>query len=287
MVLFAGMTLCVKMLGQDVPTGQTIFVRGLISMAVMALIAWQSGQPQLLKTSNWRSHALRSLSGTVSMFCLFVGVTMIPLADATAISFTAPMFLTVLAMVFLGERIHRFRWTALGIGFLGVMIMIGPHLSLGADTSSDQQLGALIALSAALFSAIAMTFLRKMSVGEHAITITFYFSLTFTVCSALTSLFGWVTPSSTQWLLIVLAGLFGVFGQLLMTYSYRHAEASTIAPLDYSNMVMAMILGYVFFGEIPSLSVWIGAPLVVGAGLIILWREYSLKKRLSSAIPET
>lgn len=287
MVLFAGMTLCVKMLGHDVPTGQTIFVRGLISMAVMALIAWQSGQPQLLKTSNWRSHALRSLSGTVSMFCLFVGVTMIPLADATAISFTAPMFLTVLAMVFLGERIHRFRWTALGIGFLGVMIMIGPHLSLGADTSSDQQLGALIALSAALFSAIAMTFLRKMSVGEHAITITFYFSLTFTVCSALTSLFGWVTPSSTQWLLIVLAGLFGVFGQLLMTYSYRHAEASTIAPLDYSNMVMAMILGYVFFGEIPSLSVWIGAPLVVGAGLIILWREYSLKKRLSSAIPET
>lgn len=286
-VLFAGMTVCVKMLGQDVPTGQTIFVRGLISMGVMALIAWQAGQPQLLKTGNWRSHALRSLSGTVSMFCLFVGVTMIPLADATAISFTAPMFLTVLAMVFLGERIHRFRWTALGIGFLGVMIMIGPHLSLGAATSSDQQLGALIALSAALFSAIAMTFLRKMSVGEHAITITFYFSLTFTICSALTALLGWVVPTSTQWLLIVLAGLFGVFGQLLMTYSYRYAEASTIAPLDYSNMVMAIILGFVFFDEIPSLSVWIGAPLVVGAGLIILWREYLLKKRLSSAIPET
>jgi drug/metabolite transporter (DMT)-like permease len=286
-VLFAGMTLCVKMLGHDVPTGQTIFVRGLISMLVMALIAWQTGQPQLLKTSNWRSHALRSLSGTVSMFCLFVGVTMIPLADATAISFTAPMFLTVLAMVFLGERIHRFRWTALGIGFIGVMIMIGPHLTLGAGSSSDQQIGALIALSAALFSAIAMTFLRKMSVGEHAVTITFYFSLTFTVCSALTALFGWVIPTSTQWLLIVLAGLFGVFGQLLMTYSYRYAEASTIAPLDYSNMVMAIILGYLFFDEVPSLSVWIGAPLVVGAGLIILWREYLLKKRLSSAIPET
>ncbi|MBM0106004.1 DMT family transporter [Steroidobacter sp. S1-65] len=286
-VLFSGMTVCVKMLGQAVPAGQTIFVRGLISMAVMALIAWQTGRPELLKTGNWRSHALRSLSGTVSMFCLFVGVTMIPLADATAISFTAPMFLTVLAMVFLGERIHRFRWTALGIGFLGVMIMIGPHLSLGAGASSQQQLGALIALSAALFSAIAMTFLRKMSVGEHAITITFYFSLTFTVCSALTSLLGWVQPTSTQWLLIVLAGLFGVFGQLLMTYSYRYAEASTIAPLDYSNMVMAIILGYVFFGEIPALSVWIGAPLVVGAGLIILWREYLLKKRLISASPET
>jgi drug/metabolite transporter (DMT)-like permease len=281
-VLFAGMTLCIKFLGRDIPSGQTIFARGLISMLVVAMIAWQSNQLHLLKTANWRSHALRSLSGTASMFCLFAAVTMIPLADLTAISFTAPMFLTVLAMVFLGERIHRFRWTALGLGFLGVLIMIGPHLTFSGASS----LGALTALGAALFSAIAMTFLRSMSAGEHALTITFYFSLTFTACAALTALQGWPTPTAAQWLLIVFAGLFGVSGQLLMTYSYRHAEASTIAPLDYSNMIMAVILGYVFFDEIPALSVWIGAPLVVGAGLIILWREYYLKKQLSRASPE-
>jgi drug/metabolite transporter (DMT)-like permease len=281
-VLFAGMTLCIKFLGQDIPSGQSIFARGLISMLVVALIAWQTNQLHLLRTRNWRSHALRSLSGTASMFCLFTAVTMIPLADLTAISFTAPMFLTVLAMVFLGERIHRFRWTALGIGFIGVLIMIGPHLSFAGASS----LGALIALGAALFSAIAMTFLRSMSAGEHALTITFYFSLTFTACAALTSIQGWPLPTSTQWLLIVLAGLFGVFGQLLMTYSYRYAEASTIAPLDYTNMIMAVLLGYVFFDEIPAVSVWVGAPLVVGAGLIILWREYYLKKQLSSASPE-
>jgi drug/metabolite transporter (DMT)-like permease len=281
-VLFAGMTLCIKFLGTDIPSGQTIFARGVISMLVVALIAWQTNQLHLLRTRNLRSHALRSLSGTASMFCLFTAVPMIPLADLTAISFTAPMFLTVLAMVFLGERIHRFRWTALGVGFVGVLIMIGPHLSFAGAAS----LGALIALGAALFSAIAMTFLRSMSAGEHALTITFYFSLTFTVCAALTSIQGWPLPTSTQWLLIILAGLFGVFGQLLMTYSYRHAEASTIAPLDYTNMIMAVILGYVFFDEIPSVSVWVGAPLVVGAGLIILWREYYLKKQLSSASPE-
>jgi drug/metabolite transporter (DMT)-like permease len=216
------------------------------------------------------------------MFCLFAALTMIPLADLTAISFTAPMFLTVLAMVFLGERIHRFRWTALGIGFVGVLIMIGPHLSLASASS----LGALTALAAALFSAVAMTFLRSMSAGEHALTITFYFSLTFTVCAALTAIQGWPPPTPLQWLLIVLAGLFGVFGQVLMTYSYRYAEASTIAPLDYTNMVMAVVLGYLFFGEIPSVWVWIGAPLVVGAGLLILWREYYLRKQLSSASPE-
>jgi len=279
LVLFAGMTLCVKFLGRDIPSGQTIFVRGLISVLVLALIAWGTGRLHLLKTSNWRSHALRSMSGTGSMFCLFTAVTMIPLADVTGIAFTAPMFLTVLAMVFLGERIHRFRWTALGIGFLGAVIMIGSHLSFAEGAS----LGALAALGAALLSAIAMTFLRSMSAGEHAITITFYFSLTFTVCAAVAAIQGWPMPSAMQWFYIVFAGLFGIFGQLLMTYSYRYAEASTIAPLDYTNMIMAVILGYLFFDEVPSLSVWIGAPLVVGAGLIILWREYHLKKQLSSA----
>ena len=132
-----------------------------------------------------------------------------------------------------------------------------------------------------------MVFLRGMSGGEHAITITFYFSLTFMFCSILTVFQGWPMPTAAQWLLILLAGLFGVLGQLLMTFSYRYAEASTIAPLDYSNMIMAVILGYLFFDEIPMLSVWIGAPLVIGAGLIILWREYHLKKQLSSVAVES
>lgn len=282
-VLFAGMTLCVKILGQAIPAGLTIFVRGLISALVLALIAWRTGALHLLKTDNWRSHALRSLSGTISMFCLFVAVTMIPLADVTAISFTSPMFVTVLAMLFLGEHIHRFRWTALAAGFLGVLIMLGPHLTFAGHST----FGALTALGAALFSAIAMIFLRKMSGAEHAITITFYFSLTFMACAALTSLQGWPMPTATQWCLIVLAGLFGVSGQLLMTYAYRYAEASTIAPFDYTNMIMSVLLGYLFFAEIPTLSIWIGAPLVVAAGMIILWREYYLKKQLSAPAPES
>jgi drug/metabolite transporter (DMT)-like permease len=281
-VLFSGMTLCVKLLGQATPSGQTIFVRGLISAVVIALIAWRTNRLHLLKTSNWRGHALRSLSGTVSMFFLFAAVTMIPLADVTAITFTGPMFITLLAMIFLGERIHRYRWTALILGFAGVLIMIGPHLSLGTGSP----LGSLAALGAALFAAVAMTSLRAMSGAEHAITITFYFSLTFMLCAALTAIQGWPMPTSSQLILIVLAGLFGVFGQLLMTYSYRYAEASTIAPLEYTSIIMATILGYVFFAEIPHLSVWIGAPLVILAGLIVLWREHSLKKQISPPSPE-
>jgi drug/metabolite transporter (DMT)-like permease len=282
LVLFSGMTLCVKLLGPETPSGQIIFVRGVISVIVLALIAWRTNRLHLLKTSNWRGHALRSVSGTISMFFLFAAITMIPLADATAITYTSPMFITVLAMIFLGERIHRFRWTALIVGFVGALIMIGPNLSFGTASS----LGSLAALGAALFAAFAMTSLRAMSGAEHAITITFYFSLTFMAGAALTALAGWPLPTATQSALIILAGLFGVFGQLLMTYSYRYAEASTIAPLEYTSMIMAIAWGYLFFHEVPRSSIWLGAPLVIAAGLIVLWREHRLKKQISSASSE-
>jgi drug/metabolite transporter (DMT)-like permease len=272
-LLLSAMAACVKYLGTAIPSGQTIFVRGLISMGVLALLAWRVDGLRLLKTGNWRSHALRSVSGTISMFCLFAALTLIPFADVMAITFTAPLFLTVLAMLFLGERIHAFRWSALGIGFAGVAVMVGPHLSLGSGSSP---VGIAVAFGAAVFAALAMMFLRGMSGGggEHAITITFYFTLTATVSAALTALGGWPMPTAEQWLLIVLVGVLGVFGQLLMTFSYRYAEASTIAPLDYGNLLMAVVLGYAFFAEVPERSTWIGAPLVVAAGAIILWREY-------------
>jgi len=271
-VLLGTMAACVKYLGDAVPSGQIIFVRGLISIVALALIAWRLEGLHLLKTRNWRSHAVRSVSGTISMFCLFTALTLIPFADVTAITFTAPMFLTVLAMLFLGERIHAYRWSALAVGFLGVVIMVGPHLSFGAGSL----IGVLVALGAAVFTALAMMFLRVMSGGggEHAITITFYFSLTSMAGGALTAVAGWPWPSAEQWAVIAAIGVFGVLGQLLLTYSYRFAEASTIAPLDYANLVVAVLYGYFLFDEVPGLSTWIGAPLVVAAGLLILWREY-------------
>lgn len=270
-VLLSCLAACVKYLGDAVPTGQLIFARGLISMAVLAFIAWRTEGLDVLRTERPRAHAVRSLSGTASMFCWFTAITMIPLADFTAITFTAPMFLTVLAMIFLRERIHAYRWTALAIGFVGVLITIGPHLKLDGGA-----LGVLVALGAAVLMAVAAMSVRGMSGsgGEHPLAITFYFSLTTVVCSALTAFWGWPMPTGQQWLFIVIAALFGVAGQLLMTMSYRYAEASTLAPLDYTNLLLAVGLGYYFFAEIPHWSMWIGAPLVIAAGLIILWREY-------------
>lgn len=269
-VLLAGMAACVKYLGPDIPSGQMIFVRGVISVLVLALIARQVAGLHLLKTRNWRAHALRSVFGTISMFCWFTALALIPLADVTAITFSAPIFLTVLAMLFLGERIHWYRWTALAIGFLGVLVMIGPHVTF----AEGNPLGVSVALVSAVLAAFAIMFLRSMSAGENAITITFYFSLTSMTCAALTALAGWPMPTGEQWLVMTLVGVLGVLGQLLMTFSYRYAEASTIAPLDYTSLLMAVTLGYVLFDEVPTLATWIGAPLIVAAGLIILWREY-------------
>lgn len=274
-VLFAGMNASVKSLHTDVPTGETMFVRSLIAVLTLTVLARQTVGLKVLKTGNWRRHASRSLAGTISMFCLFTSLTLLPLAEVTTITFTTPMFVTVLAMVFLGERIHWFRWTALGIGLLGVLIMIGPHLQFGTGAS----LGTLAALGAAISAALAMIFLRSMSGEEHALTITFYFMVTSMSCSLLTLPWGWVVPSGSHMVAMLLAGAFGVAGQLLMTYSYRYAEASTIAPLDYVSMIMAVLLGYLVFGELPGPSTWLGAPLVIASGLIIFWREYQLQQQ--------
>ena len=275
----AAMVAGVKYLGSAIPAGQTIFFRGVISILVVVGIASCGEGLTLLKTRNWRAHAYRAVAGSTAMFCWFVALTMIPLAEMTAISFTIPLFLTVLAMLFLGERIHGYRWTALGIGFAGVLVIIGPELT-GVRGSAA---GVGVGLAAAVLAAFAQMFLRRMSGQEHVVTITFYFFLTSTVLAALSALFqGWPNPTPVQWLLIGLIGVFGVGGQLLMTHSYRYAEASLVAPLDYINLLIAVAMGFFLFGEIPHVATWVGAPLVVAAGGLIIWREYATFRRVRS-----
>jgi drug/metabolite transporter (DMT)-like permease len=271
------MAACVKYLGGAVPTGQVVFFRGAIALVVIAAVAWRTEGLGVLKTRNWRSHAARSIAGSVSMFCWFISLTLIPLAQMTAITFTVPLFLTVLAMVFLREQIHAYRWTALAMGFLGVLIIVGPSF---AD-SQGSTLGVGIAIVASVLAAFALMFLRRMSGHEHALTITFYFFLTSSTLALMTAVVEpWPMPSPEQWILLGLTGGFGVLWQLTMTYCYRYAEASLVAPLDYLTLLFAIAIGYYVFAEIPRVSTWLGAPLVIAAGGIIIWREYvNLRKR--------
>jgi drug/metabolite transporter (DMT)-like permease len=244
------------------------------------VVAWRTDGLSVLRTTNWQAHALRSIAGTASMFCWFSALTMIPLAEMTAISFTIPLFLTVLAMLVLGERIHWYRWTALGIGFAGVVIIVAPQLTSDAGSA----LGVSVGLASAVLASFALMFLRRMSGREHVLTITFYFFLTSSSVGLLSALVrGWPMPTATQWLVLLLIGILGAAGQLLMTYSYRYAEASMLAPLDYVTMLVAVAIGYWLFAEIPHVSTWIGAPLVIAAGVIIIWREYVKMRAIASA----
>lgn len=276
----AAMAACVKYLGAAIPTGQVVFFRGAIALVVIAAVAWWTEGLGVLKTGNWRAHAARSLAGTASMFCWFISLTLIPLAQMTAITFTVPLFLTILAIVYLREQIHAYRWTALSIGFVGVLIIVGPSLADGEGST----FGVGIAVVAAVLAAFALMFVRRMSGHEHALTITFYFFVTSSIIALMTSIIApWSMPTREQWILLGLTGGFGVLGQLTMTYCYRYAEASLVAPLDYVTLLFAIAIGYYVFAEIPRVTTWLGAPLVIAAGGIILWREYVKLKRIRSA----
>ena len=278
---FAGMAACVKYLARDVPVGETVFLRALMGVAVALAMAWSSGRRDLLATRNIRSHAIRSLAATASLFAWFVALTLIPLADAQAILLTGPMFVTILAVLFLGEPIDSYRVTALAVGLIGVLIMIAPQLSLGTGSPS----GILIALGSALAGAVSMLLIRSMTLSEHASTMLFYHSLSLMLCSAITALWGWSVPSTHQLLLMILAGTLATLAQVLLTSGYRYAEASTIAPLEYFSMLAAVLSGYFIFGELPRPSVWIGAMLVIAVGLVILCREYQLSNVAARGAP--
>lgn len=272
--LLAIMSTCIKILGKDIPIGETIFARGLMAILVLGGIAHRTTGLRILKTNNWRRHALRAGAGTASMFCLFASLTMIPLADVTAINFASPIFITILAMLLLKERIHTIRWSALVVGLVGVVVMIAPQLSV---QHGNDGVGAMIALTGAITGAIAITTLRSMSKTEPAITITFYFLVTAMSCALLTSIFGWVMPDLRQGFWIVMAALCGVLGQLAMTTAYRYAEASAVAPLDYTGMIMSVAIGYLVFSEVPTISILSGSLLVIVSGLVIILREYQLQ----------
>ena len=282
-VFLAGMAACVKYLGHGVPLGETMFARSSIALLVMAGVAYFGTGLHTLKTNRPWTHAIRSTTGTLGMMCNFGALTLLPLVQVTTMFLTTPMFVTLLAMAFLGERIHAFRWTALAIGLTGAVVIVLPELSW---QRSPETVGVALAFGSAMLAAVSLFFIRSMSGEEHAVTITFYFMLTATVCSLLTLPFGWVMPDRMQLLALLLTGLLGAIGQFLLTLSFRYAEASTVAPLDYANLVVSGVLGYLIFDELPQWSMWLGAPLVTISGLIIFWREYRLRLERDRLLPE-
>ena len=211
------------------------------------------------------------------MFCNFSALARLPVVDATAISFVSPLFTVVMSALILKERVRIYRWSAVIVGFSGVLVMLAPRLEIGRSAASEAgALGAMLALAGALFAAGSTIQTRAMTKTETTSSIVFYFSLICALAGLATWPLGWLVPTWPELLALVTVGLCGGLAHILLTESYRLAPASLVAPYDYTSMIWALLLGYVFFGELPSVYVFVGAAIIAGAGLMVLWRERHL-----------
>lgn len=274
--LFTGLSAIIKATSDVVPAGEAVFFRSFFAIPV--ILVWLAMRKELgrgLRTAHPGNHFLRGLLGTTAMGMTFMGLGMLPLPEVTAIGYATPIFTLILAALLLGERIRLIRITAVTIGLIGVLVMLWPRLG-GGDLGDAATLGAILILIATVARGLVQIHIRRMVMTEHTAAIVFYFSLTASLLSLCTLPFGWVWPDPATLALLISAGLVGGVAQILVTSSYRFAPASMLAPYDYSSMLFAIVLGYVWFNELPTLVMLAGAGLVIVGNVLVIWRESRL-----------
>lgn len=275
--IFVAMSACIKAAGQ-LPAGQIVFFRSFFAVfPILVMLAWHGELATALRTSNPMGHIARGTVGVVSMALSFFALTRLPLPEAIMLNYAQPLLVVVFSAIFLRELVRAYRWTAVIIGLVGVVIISWPNLTLfGSGADSGQSLGVIAALLGAMFSAIAMLLVRRLVHTERTPTIVMWFSLTATAASLLTIPFGWSPLTTAQAVFLVLAGVCGGVAQILMTEAYRHAEASTVAPFEYTSMILGIVVGFLAFGDVPTVYTIVGGLIVVGAGIFIIMRERRL-----------
>lgn len=293
--LFMVMAALIKSASEYIPPGQAVFFRSLFAIPIIAIWLWQQGHlHDGFKANNIMGHVWRGLCGTTAMALTFGGLALLPLPEVTAIGYATPMFTVIFAALFLGERVRIFRLSAVALGLVGVMIVIAPRLSMGAELGSVATLGALMVLVASILRALVQIHVRRLVQTDSTSAIVFYFSLTATITSLLSLPLGWLFPiKALAWTapgfgpfaLIICAGLIGGVAQIMVTSSYRFGTASMLAPFDYSSMIFATLIGWVVFSEVPTPAILIGAALVIAGGVLIIWRERQLGVDRSKSKP--
>lgn len=277
--IFVCMSTCIKAADSDVTTGQIAFFRSAFAMVpILGFLACRGQLRDAFKTKDVTAHLARGFVGIVAMGAAFYGLQHLPLPEAIAIGYAMPLLAVAFAALFLGEIVRLYRWTAVIVGLVGVIIITWPRLTLFDEGGfgSSQALGAVAVLLSATFGAMAMVLVRKLVQTERTHTIVLYFSLSASLFSLATLPFGWAAMSWTSFLLLVVAGFCGGIAQIVLTESYRHADMSTIAPLEYTSIVLGIVLGYFLFGDVPTGTMLVGTAIVVGAGIFIILREHRL-----------
>jgi drug/metabolite transporter (DMT)-like permease len=278
-LIFAVMAGLVRYIGTAYPVGEVVFFRS--AFAILPVIVIYAAQGELeaaIRMGRPFGHVGRGLTAVGAMFCNFSALARLPVVDATAISFAAPLITVAMAALWLGERVRIYRWSAVSIGFLGVVVMLLPHVDVAGSVpaSASEAIGAALGLTGAFFNAGSVVQTRHLTKSETTSSIVFYFSLICALAGLATAPFGWNMPGGFELAALIGIGLCGGLGHIVLTESYRFAPASLIAPFDYTSMLWALLVGYLAFGELPSALGFLGAAIIVGAGLFVIWRERQL-----------
>ncbi len=271
-LIFASQEVVFKFMAEDYSIFQLVFIRTWFAFIPALIFLVRAGGPRLLVTGNVYYLLVRGCIGFAAFSSYFYAVTQMPLADASAISFAAPLILTALSVPVLKEPVGRHRWGAVIVGFLGVLFIVNPG-------GSAFQPAAVFALAAAFFYSVSGILVRLLSGSEKSAVVVVYTLACFLVFSGAAQPFVWVRPEPIDVGIMAIVGLSGGVAQFLMTQSYRFAPVSVTAPFDYAHLVWATFYGYVFFADFPTPGVLIGAAIVIASGLYIVRREAAIRRR--------
>jgi drug/metabolite transporter (DMT)-like permease len=273
--VFALVNAIVKWLVTRYSVIEIIVFRSFFALLPCFWLIARKGGIATLRTRRLHDHITRSTLQFVSMICIFTAFSLMPLADAVAITFSSPLFLTVLSIPLLGEQVGIHRWSAVVLGFVGVLVILPPGAGI-------LQAGALLALGNALINASVTIAIRRMTLTEASTALAFYQQLCTGTLGLLLLPFVWRAPSLFDLALLLAAGLLSGIGQFWWTEGCRFTPAAVAAPFSYTAMVWALILGYVLWGDVPTPAVLAGAAIVIASGLYILYRE-TIRRAAKSA----
>ncbi len=291
-VFFAVMSALIRYLGARYPIGEVVFYRSAFALVPVVLIYAVRGElVAAVRTGNPLGQASRGALSIVGMFCNFGALARLPLIEANAISFTSPLISVALAAFFLKERVRIYRWSAVIIGFVGVLVVLAPHLTGDeltiAMASATSLAGMIYAVAGSVTNAGTVIQTRHLTKSETTSSIVFYFSLICALSGLVTLPFGWLTPTGSELAVLATIGFLGGMGHIFLTESYRYAAASVVAPFDYTSMVWALLLGYLIFGEKPTPMIILGSAIIAAAGLFVIWRERQLALPRQRAVEGT
>ncbi|HWT07901.1 MAG TPA: DMT family transporter [Roseomonas sp.] len=273
--LFTVMSAIIKGVSDNIHFIETMFFRSAFALPVMLVIAARGRNWGLLRTKRPGAHVVRAWTGTMAQGCSFFALTVLPLAEQTSLTYTTPLFVTILSIPFLGEKVGIHRWSAVLLGFAGILVIaLGDGAFQGGGMPGGiVAIGMAVAVMQGMWSAVTTLLVRSLSATESSATIVLWQSLLMTLFTLVALPFFWTTPSITEFLLLVLIGLIGGVAQIMLTEAYASAQVSALGPYSYTSILWSVALGWVVFSDTPSWSTLAGAVLIIASGLYILHRE--------------